>query len=89
MTRAVVFDLWETLAAWPHEDMAPLLGAVGLTPEEWAAPEHRDRRWTGTFDGYLEWLRLDPAATSRAAAVRGAMTRRALVPLEGALPTLA
>ena len=41
--KAVVFDLWETLATWPHEDMAPLFGAVGMTPEEWTDPEHVER----------------------------------------------
>jgi HAD superfamily hydrolase (TIGR01509 family) len=88
VTRAVVFDLWETLARWPHEDMGPLFAAVGLTSEEWAAPEHVDRRWTGPFDGYLEWLGLDPAAVSRAGELRRAMTTKALVPMDGALPVV-
>jgi HAD superfamily hydrolase (TIGR01509 family) len=88
VTRAVVFDLWETLATWPHEDMGPLLGAAGLSAEEWAAPEHRDLRWTGPFGAYLDWLGLDPVAGSSAAEIRSAMTRRALAPIEGALPTL-
>jgi putative hydrolase of the HAD superfamily len=89
VTRAVVFDLWETLAAWPHEDMGPLFAAVGLTSEEWAAPEHVERRWTGPFDGYLEWLGLEPNAASRAGEVRRDITRRGLVPVDGALSTLA
>jgi FMN phosphatase YigB (HAD superfamily) len=54
VTRAVVFDLWETLAAWPHEDMAPLLAAVSMTQEEWRAEAHVTRRWTGSLDSYLE-----------------------------------
>ena len=89
MTRAVVFDLWETLATWPHEDMGPLYAAVGLTQEQWRAPEHVDRRWTAPFDAYLEWIGLDPDAASRGGELRRAMTRRALVPVDGALPTLA
>jgi putative hydrolase of the HAD superfamily len=88
VTRAVVFDLWETLAAWPHEDMTALFEAVGLGPEEWAAPDHRDRRWTGSFRTYLDSLGLDGAAAARAGEIRIDMTRRALVPVEGALPVL-
>jgi putative hydrolase of the HAD superfamily len=89
VTKAVVFDLWETLADWSHEDMAPLYGAVGLTEEEWRAADHAERRWTGSFEGYLEWLGLDVEASAAAAEIRRAMTRRALVPVEGALPVLA
>ena len=88
-TQAVVFDLWETLATWPHEDMAPLLAAVGLTQDEWRSPEHVGRRWTGPFDGYLDWLGLDATAARRAGELRRRMTRQALVPVEGASATLA
>jgi len=87
-TRAVVFDLWDTLAAWPHEDMSPLLDAVGLTLEEWAAPEQRDLRWTRPFEAYLGSLCLDAAAAARAAGLRSELTRRALVPVPGALAVL-
>lgn len=89
MTRAVVFDLWETLAAWPHEDMGPLFAAVGLTAEEWTAPEQVERRWTGSFDGYLEWLGLGRDAAAAASGLRRSMTRRALVPVDSALEVLA
>lgn len=88
MTRAVVFDLWETLAAWPREDMTPLLDAVGLTRDEWASVDHRDRRWTGSFQSYLDSLELDAGAAARALDVRTVMTRGSLVPVEGALPLL-
>jgi len=88
VTRAAVFDLWDTLAAWPHEDMTPLLHAVGLGPDEWASPDHRDRRWTGAFRGYLDWLGLDPRAAARAGEIRTETTRRALVPVDGALSVL-
>jgi HAD superfamily hydrolase (TIGR01509 family) len=88
-TRAVVFDLWETLAAWPHEDMGPFFAAVGMTPEEWAAPAHVERRWTGPFDAYLEWAGLEPQVASRVGEMRRGVTRRALVPADGALETLA
>lgn len=88
MTRAVVFDLWETLASWPHEEMEPLYAAVGLTQDEWRAPEHVDRRWTGSFDAYLGWVGLDSDAIRRAGEIRTGMTRRALVPVDGAVETL-
>jgi putative hydrolase of the HAD superfamily len=87
--KAVVFDLWETLATWPHEDMGPLYEAVGLTEDEWRADDHVERRWTGSFEGYLDWLGLDARAAVGAAEIRSAMTRRALVPIDGAQETLA
>lgn len=88
MTQAVVFDLWETLASWLREDMEPLYDAVGLTEDEWRAPEHVERRWSGPFDAYLGWVGLDSDAIRRAGEIRMAMTRRALVPVDGALETL-
>jgi putative hydrolase of the HAD superfamily len=88
VTRAVVFDLWETIAAWPQDDMAPLLEAVGLTLEEWASPDQRDRRWTGTFRDYLEGLGPDRNAAARALELRMELTRRSLVPDYGVLPVL-
>jgi len=88
--RAVVFDLWDTLAAWPRADRghAQLLDAVGLTPADWAAVEQRDLRWTRSFQGYLDSLGLDPGAAARALEVRTELTRRALVPMDGALALL-
>lgn len=90
MTRAVVFDLWDTVAAWPHGDPAhaELVAAVGLSPADWAAGDHRDRRWTGPFPDYLDWLGIDADAAARALELRTEMTRRSLVPIEGALPLL-
>jgi HAD superfamily hydrolase (TIGR01509 family) len=86
--KAVVFDLWDTLAAWPHEDMAPLFEAVSLSPEAWAAPDHRDLRWTGPFQTYLDSLAIGSEAAASAFEIRREMTRRALVPTEGAVDVL-
>lgn len=90
MTRAVVFDLWDTVAAWPHGDPAhaELVDAVGLTPAGWAEPDQRDRRWTGSFQDYLHSLGLDRAAAARALELRTDTTRRALFPVDGALDVL-
>jgi len=86
--KAVVFDLWDTLAAWPQEDMGPLFEAVGLSPEAWTAPDHRDLRWTGSFQGYLDSLGIGSDAAAAAFEIRREMTRRSLVPVEGAVETL-
>ena len=86
--KAVVFDLWDTLAAWPHEDMAPLFQAVSLSPEEWVAADHRDLRWTGSFQSYLDSLAIDSEAAALAFEIRREMTRRSLVPTEGAVEVL-
>jgi len=90
LTRAVVFDLWDTVAAWPHSDPAhaELVESVGLTPEEWAAVDQRDRRWTAPFADYLDGLDIDAGAAARAVALRTEMTRRALVPIDGVLDLL-
>jgi putative hydrolase of the HAD superfamily len=90
VTRAVVFDLWDTLAAWPRDDPAhaELVAAVGLTPAQWAAADQRDRRWTCRFRDYLDWLGVDAAAAAYALEARTEMTRRSLVPLDGVLSLL-
>jgi HAD superfamily hydrolase (TIGR01509 family) len=90
VTRAVVFDLWDTVAAWPHGDPTHerLIAAVGLAPAEWAAGDHRDRRWTGPLPDYLDWLGVHADAAAHALELRTEMTRRSLVPIDGALPLL-
>jgi HAD superfamily hydrolase (TIGR01509 family) len=65
-----------------------LVETVGLTPAEWAAVDQRDRRWTVAFTEYLDWLGVEPGAAARALELRTEMTRRALVPVQGALPLL-
>lgn len=90
MTRAVVFDLWDTVAAWPHGDPThdEVIAAVGLTRAEWAAVDHRNRRWTGPLSAYFDWLGIDADAHARAVDLRREMTRRSLFPIEGALDVL-
>jgi putative hydrolase of the HAD superfamily len=100
VARAVVFDLWHTLAAWPEEQGFALRG-------HWAesfgvSPNRVDELW---YDGDLYRLRetgpIAPAITALGGklgveadveaivAGRLELTRRALVPVEGAVSTLA
>jgi putative hydrolase of the HAD superfamily len=90
VTRAVVFDLWDTVAAWPHGDPihAEVVDALGLSTAEWAAVDHRNRRWTGSFPDYLDWLGVQADAAAHALELRTELTRRSLVPIDGALPLL-
>jgi putative hydrolase of the HAD superfamily len=84
--RAVVFDLWNTLAAWPEDDAGALLAAAGLTAADW--PEHRERSWIGPVDEWLAGLGLDATRVSEAAAQWTTVTRQKLVPVDGALEVL-
>jgi putative hydrolase of the HAD superfamily len=85
-TRAVVFDLWNTLAAWPEDDAGEILAATGLTAAEWL--EHRERSWKGQIDEWLAGLGLDPGGVSEAAALWRTVTRQKLIPVDGALEVL-
>jgi HAD superfamily hydrolase (TIGR01509 family) len=89
VAKAVVSDLWETLATWPQADLSPVFAAVGMTPEQWAEPERVARRWTGSFEEYFAWAGVDSAAAARGVEIRPGITRRALVPVDGAVETLA
>lgn len=89
MTRAVVFDLWDTLAAWAPEDMSPVLEAVGLTAGEWASDELVARRWTRSLREFLESVSPDERSAARAFELRLELTRRTLVPVDGADALLA
>jgi putative hydrolase of the HAD superfamily len=92
----VIFDLWNTLAEWPEERWAELrprvAERVGLTPEEF------DSRWYGELAplretrpiaDVLALLDLAPEAEAEVASVRRELTRQGLVPVPGALETIA
>jgi len=94
--RAVVFDLWNTIAAWPHERWETirhrLAERLGLTPEEF------DSRWygelahlreTGPIADVLARFDLSPDAAEDVLALRGDVTRQGLVPVPGAAETIA
>ena len=94
--RAVIFDLWNTIAEWPHEEWARLRPRVaqrlGLTPEEF------DERWYGEMAHLREMgpiadvlarFDLSREAADDVLALRRTVTRRGLVPVAGAAETIA
>ena len=93
--RAVIFDLWNTIAEWPHERWADVRPRVaerfGLTPEEF------DSRWYGElarvretrpFADVLALFDVTPEAAEEVVSMRREVTRQGLVPVPGAVETL-
>jgi putative hydrolase of the HAD superfamily len=99
MTRAVVFDLWNTLATWPRvasddfrERWAENIGVpVERLDEHWYADSHYARRESGPIREAVEVLYrelLVDADVDDLLRARLELTRRSLVPVDGALETL-
>jgi putative hydrolase of the HAD superfamily len=96
--RAVVFDLWQTLAVWPHEAgqelYARMASSAGVDTERfveaWGAGI--DERGTGRIRPYLELLcrqlGAEDADLDELARIRLEHTRDMLVPRPDAVPTL-
>ena len=93
--RAVIFDLWNTIAEWPHERWAEVRPRVaehfGLSPEEF------DSRWYGElahlretrpFVDVLALFDLSPEAAEEVVSMRREVTRQGLEPVPGAVETL-
>jgi len=93
--RAVIFDLWNTLAEWPDDVWAEVrrrfAGRLGLTPEEF------DRRWYGEITEVREMGSLADAlahfdasadVVADLVALRRSVTQQALTPVPGALETI-
>ena len=93
--RAVIFDLWNTIAEWPHERWAEVRPRVaerfGLSPEEF------DSRWYGElatmretrpFADVLALFDLSPEVAEEVVSMRREVTQQGLVPVPGALETL-
>jgi len=91
----VIFDLWNTLARWPHDTWAEVRPRVaeriGLTPEEF------DERWygelsqireMGPISDVLAGFDLSPEVVADVVAMRRAVTRQGLMPVEGAVETI-
>ena len=94
--RAVVFDLWNTIAKWPHAEWAEIQPRVaerlGLSPEEFSERwygELAHMRETGPISAVLEQFDLSPEAAEDVLELRGAVTRQGLVPVPGAAETIA
>lgn len=99
MTRAVVFDLWHTLAIWPEEKSAELRRLWSSTldvPEErveelWLGEDLYRLRETGPIAAAIDALHETLGVSADAGeivALRLELTRDALVPVDGALETL-
>jgi putative hydrolase of the HAD superfamily len=88
--RAVIFDLWDTLALWPSEAFEQVKRALGRHIEDvdhvWATT-YRDRQ-IGSMDSYFRGLGLDDDAVAECMRIRSAFTRETLVPRDGAIETL-
>lgn len=99
MARAVVFDLWQTLAAWPDDSSAELRRSwstsLGVPPdrleEVWLGADFYRLRETGPIASAIEVLyeRLGvDGDLDDLLARRLDLTRDALVPVPGAISTL-
>jgi putative hydrolase of the HAD superfamily len=98
MVKAVVFDLWQTIAAWPEARTSELRRAwaktFGVAPEVledwWSDPALYRLRETGPIAPAIAALceRRIQADIAEIIELRLDVTRRALVPVDGAVSTL-
>ena len=94
--RAVVFDLWNTIAKWPHAEWAEVRPRVaerlGLSPRSStsagtaSSPTSARRGRSPTCSRCFD---LSPEAAEDVLELRGAVTRQGLVPVPGAAETIA
>jgi putative hydrolase of the HAD superfamily len=100
MTRAVVFDLWNTLAVWPEDASAGFrhrwsesIGVpVERLDEHWYSDSVYARRESGPIRAAIEALYVELGVegdVDDALAARLELTRRALVPVDGVVDTIA
>jgi putative hydrolase of the HAD superfamily len=94
--RAVIFDLWNTIAEWPHERWAQVRPEIaqrfGLSPEEfdsrWYGRELAHLRETRPFADVLALFDLAPEVAEEVVSLRREVTRQGLVPVPGAAETI-
>ncbi len=88
--RAVIFDLWDTLALWPSgafDDVKRELSRhIDDVDHVWATTYQE--RQVGPIAGYFRGLGLDDTAVAECVRIRSDFTRNALVPRPGAIETL-
>jgi putative hydrolase of the HAD superfamily len=94
--RAVVFDLWNTIAEWPHETWAQARPKVaerlGLTIDEFDARWYGDLaeiREMGPIADALAVFEATPEVVEEIIEVRRAVTMEGLAPVAGAAETIA
>jgi putative hydrolase of the HAD superfamily len=92
----VIFDLWNTIAVWPEDLWAETRPRVaehlGLTVEEFESRwygELAHMREMGPMSDVLELFDLSPEDVERVTALRREVTRKGLVPVPGAVETIA
>jgi len=94
VTRAVLFDLWDTLVEFDVEAsravQAQMAERLGRDPDEFqrAWDETRSMRETGPLAPSLTALGIDEALVQELVQIRTAGTRSQLVPRDGAIETL-
>jgi len=94
--RAVVFDLWNTLATWPEEAWAQVRLQVaerlGLGLEEfeerWYVSELSHLRETGPLADVVARFGFPPEAAESILELRRPLTKQGLTPVDGALETI-
>jgi len=93
--RAVIFDLWNTIAEWPHQRWAEVRPRVaerfGLSPQEFDSRwygELANMRETRPFADVLALFDLSPEVAEEVVSMRREVTRQGLVPVPGAVETL-
>jgi HAD superfamily hydrolase (TIGR01509 family) len=88
--RAVIFDLWDTLALWPSEEFVRVKRSLARHIDDF------DRVWDTTYtarqigaiETYFRGLGLDEESVAECLRIRSNFTRNALVPRDGAIETL-
>jgi len=88
--RAVIFDLWDTLALWPADGFESVKRSLSRHIDDF------DRVWDTTYnarqegpiEGYFRSLGLADDVVAECVRLRLGFTRDALVPREGAIETL-
>ena len=92
----MIFDLWNTIAVWPEDLWAETRPQVaehlGLTVEEFESRwygELAHMREQGPMSDVLDLFDLSPEAVERVTALRREVTRKGLVPVPGAVETIA
>jgi putative hydrolase of the HAD superfamily len=88
--RAVIFDLWDTLALWPSEAFERVKQELSRYIDDFEsvwATTYRARQ-VGAIDAYFRGLGVEGDALAECLRLRSDFTRNALVPRAGAIETL-